>query len=217
MTALIFGWLFAEVLPGFLLEEPTTMIVDFLLVIGIGANIYLFRYYSFSIKEVKSNFYVAPVQILLRQIPFSIKTVIISRFLTICMLSFTSSLIFLVSFYFFLSGGEIATLFPNYLSFSAVWILMVLGNAGFIVAAEPGATMTKLYIFIFNAIVLICLLGALLLIRFSTDQFLLEWILIGVSEAPILLPLMILPVSMLMLFLWSLYMKKYMLKTDYHV
>ncbi|WP_416150448.1 hypothetical protein ACM26V_05600 [Salipaludibacillus sp. HK11] len=217
VIAIIVGWLLSNVLPDFLVEEKTAMIVDFLFIIGLSVNIYLLRPYSFFIRKIKSQFYVAPIQILIRQMPISQLTNIVSRFISSCILGLFSSMIFLSSFYFFMSANEIELLFPNYFSFSLIWILLVVGNAGLVAASEPGDHMTNLYMSIWWIVLLIVGIGTLLIVRFTTGNFVFEWVVIGAREMPILLPVMIIPVAGLCNLLWVNYMKKYLDKTDYHI
>lgn len=217
LIAALFGWFYAQVLPENLLEDKPTMVVDFLFVLAITVNAYLLRPYSFYIREVKSKFYVAPIQILLRQMPITKKTIIVSRFMTTFMFSTIASIIFLSVFFFFLPTDQANTLFPNVISFSLVWILLALAGSGAVAASEPGDYMTKRIIVLWWVVILYVLIVGLLMIRFITGRFLMEWIVIGAAEMPVLFPVLVLLFSMIVVRLWAMYMKYYLNKTAYHV
>ncbi|WP_059104194.1 hypothetical protein [Shouchella shacheensis] len=218
LMAGMMGWVFAQILLPLMIErEQTTIIVDSLLVVGISVNAYLFRPYSYFLREIKSGFYVAPLQVLLRQMPIDAQTIIISRLVMTLILSFGTCCIFLMTLYFSLPKDHLASVFPNYLFFSLVWLLLTLSLAGGIAAAEPGASMTKSYITIWWGMVFVGFVGGSLLLKFFTGLFIFEWLLESVAEWPVLSLLVVFLLTVLILLAWAKYMRRYMKSTDYHV
>ncbi|UTR12179.1 hypothetical protein MM300_07780 [Evansella sp. LMS18] len=215
--ALVYGWLFAILLPGSMLENQTTMVVDFFLLIGLTVNIYLTRPHSFFVREVKSSLYAAPIQILLRQMPVSRKTIIVSRMLMSILLSFFFSVLFTGSFYYFLEGGDLAALFPNFAWFAAAWVILVIASSGSIAAAEPGDYITKPTLYLWSIMTFGGFFLLSLLVRFISGKFLMEWIVTGAAQAPVLLISVLLLFTAGSIYFWVLYMKRYLTKTDYHV
>jgi hypothetical protein len=215
--ALVYGWLFAVLLPGSLLENQTTMVTDFFLFIGLLVNIYITRPYSFFIREVSSNFFAAPIQLLLRQMPVSRKTIMVSRMMMSGLLSFFFSVLFMGSFYFFLSAEDLAILFPNFAAFAVAWVILTLAGSGVIAAAEPGDYFTKPALYLWNIVIFGGIFLLSLIVRFASGKFLMEWIVTGAALAPLLLIGVLLLLAAGMIIIWAWYMKRYLTKTDYHI
>lgn len=218
ILGVIYGWVFAILFPIIMIEvNQPSVIVDIVFLLGIAANIYLFREQPFFLRELKSNFFAAPFQVLLRKMPISYQTIIASRFMATIIWNTAVSIVFLVTLYISLSGEQQQILFPHYGSFSVVWILLVIGFSGGIAAAEPGAYMTKRYINIWLLVVIVLFLSGATTIRLITGKYTVEWFLAGLAHSPILFPIAIMPVTAVMVWYFVRYMKRYMMKTNYHV
>ncbi|WP_041808230.1 hypothetical protein [Evansella cellulosilytica] len=212
-VAIIFGWLFADILSNYFTESRSTPVIDMLLIIGISANSYMFRGYPFFLREVNNNLYIAPIQIHLRQLPFSEKTLIVSRLLSGFIFSIMSSISFIVILHIFLTTHHLAQI----VSFSICWLMLVLSSSSFVTAAEPGSAMTKFYATFWTFFIVFLFFGASTLIQRITGHYFFEWYLIGTKEAPLLLTIIILVLSLLLFRLSLYYMNKYLSETDYHI
>lgn len=218
LTAALFGLLFATIIQADMLQtESTVMSVDILFIASVGASVYMWRPSMFVIKEVKSNFYVAQLQILLRHMPVSLQTIIVSRMLTGVMYSLGWSVVFLTAFFSVMPAGEFPGSFSNYVSFSLVWTFIILSLAGVNPAAEPGAKMGKSYLAMWWTVAAGVFFSLFLLTRFITGKFVFEWLVAGTVHMPVVLPLLALFFTAGMTWYWIRYMSRYLRSTDYHV
>ncbi|UOE96140.1 hypothetical protein [Alkalihalobacillus sp. LMS39] len=204
--------LYSELLAGRLQVEAKPL-VDILLLSALTINIFLLRPYSFTVQDVKSNFYVAPIQLLFRTMSFSKEAIIISRITTALILNFFSTVIFLSTFFIILPPHTI----PNSVSFFLVWLFVVLGLSGINPSGETGGKFSKPFM-IFTVIAMFSLFFLLItIVRLTTEKRVFEWLLTGVTNYPILLPCIMFLLAVLLLYSFVLSMKKQLNAVDYSV
>ncbi|UTR13236.1 hypothetical protein MM221_11295 [Salipaludibacillus sp. LMS25] len=215
--AILAGYFGAQVIPEMLQAENKVMGLDVVFIFGLIINAYLYRPKVFTLNEVKNNLHVAPIQLMLRQMAIKPETIMTSRMLANSIMILGWSIIFLISFHRLLPTQTLTEMFPHFLSFSCVWVLLVLVLAGMIPAAEPGDVMKPVEIFFW--LIVITLIGGMLVlgVRFMTGSFLFEWVLLGVKTMPLLLPILLLPLLVVANLFWSYYMKRYLRRTNYDV
>jgi hypothetical protein len=215
--AILAGYFGAQVMPEMLQAENKVMGLDIVFIFGLIINAYLYRPKAFTLKEVKNNLHVAPIQLMLRQMAIKPETIMTSRMIANSIMILGWSIIFLITFHRLLPQQTLTEMFPHFISFSSVWVLLVLVLAGMIPAAEPGDVMKPVEIF-FWLIVIVLFGGILVLgVRFMTGSFLFEWVLLGIKTMPTLFPFLLLPLPMIATWAWCYYMKRYMKRTNYDV
>ncbi|MDG5788342.1 hypothetical protein QA612_12700 [Evansella sp. AB-P1] len=214
--ALLIAMLFADILPGYLIEDPRGMGIDFIFLVGLCTSCFLFRFYSFSVRQLKGNLYIAPIQLIIRQFPIQHITLVISRLTTSILYGVLSSIVFLVLLGNVLPSDIADRFFPNFFSFSIVWVCFAIFLSAFVTASETGSHMSKTMYYLGMIFFIILLFFSSLVFRLITGDFIFPFILNGVINYPILFPIMIIILTIISVILTGRYILQQHKKADYH-
>ncbi|MCM2676021.1 hypothetical protein [Alkalicoccobacillus plakortidis] len=203
------------IISSVLIEPGTKWVMDFLILpISLFLHIGV-RSKPFYLSFVKGDLYVAPIQVLLKVMPFSMNTIIKARLILFLVINvIVQTTIMLIVYFLAPSDFKELISLPAWLF---VWNVLTIVIACVSVMGEAGARYSKKYLWIFNTLSFLVFVTVV----WAFNQFIGPGI---VSEIfyytvfhPVIASSIALVILIITIVLTVYYMKHYMRKADYHV